>query len=300
MTRPAWNDDAQSAFRAPIMNEVSAAADGKSSRTKRIGCLVVLVAFVGTGAFLTRAIRDAREAARTSQCGGRMGGQLRLALHNYHETYGCFPPAYIADAEGNPMHSWRVLILPFMDQQKTYAKYRFDEPWDSSSQPVTRQRPIQRHLHCPSDLEPEHTLFANYVVIVGPETAFPGTRCTSLADIVDPNSILLVETVNSGIHWTEPRDLNVNDMSFSINDLMRPSVSSNHPRGPMVVLSDPERARRLSLAVRPETLRAMTTIAGGEQLSPVISTLQRAQTKVTVSLGFTWTHWNPPGPSATK
>ena len=43
----------------------------------------------------------------------------RLALHNYHQANGCFPPAYIADKNGKPMHSWRVLILPYMEYDST-------------------------------------------------------------------------------------------------------------------------------------------------------------------------------------
>jgi Protein of unknown function (DUF1559) len=53
-----------------------------------------------------------------------------LAVANYHETYGCFPPAYVADRDGKPIHSWRVLILPFLEQQELYRAYNFDEPWN--------------------------------------------------------------------------------------------------------------------------------------------------------------------------
>ena len=55
---------------------------------------------------------------------------LAIALHNYHDTYGAFPPAYVADASGKPMHSWRVLILPHMEQLALYERYNFNEPWD--------------------------------------------------------------------------------------------------------------------------------------------------------------------------
>ncbi len=51
-------------------------------------------------------------------------------LHNYHETYKTLPPAYIADANGKPMHSWRMLIMPFMEQSTLYNQYDFSEPWN--------------------------------------------------------------------------------------------------------------------------------------------------------------------------
>jgi hypothetical protein len=51
-----------------------------------------------------------------------------LALRNYHDRYGRFPPAYVADEHGRPTHSWRVLLLPWLDHRAIYDRYRFDEP----------------------------------------------------------------------------------------------------------------------------------------------------------------------------
>src|SRR6476620_4852071 len=70
-----------------------------------------------------------REAARRMQCSNNLHN-IAIALQNYHDDHGSFPPAYIAAADGKPMHSWRVLLLPYLDREDLYAKYRFDEPWD--------------------------------------------------------------------------------------------------------------------------------------------------------------------------
>src|SRR5262249_38134338 len=78
------------------------------------------------------AILQARDAARRIQCGNNLK-QIGLALLNYESTYGTFPPAYIADESGKPMHSWRVLILPQLGEGALYEQYRFDEPWDGPS-----------------------------------------------------------------------------------------------------------------------------------------------------------------------
>ena len=56
--------------------------------------------------------------------------QIALALLMYEQAHGSFPPAYTADADGTPLHSWRVLILPYIEQQRLYDQYDFDEPWD--------------------------------------------------------------------------------------------------------------------------------------------------------------------------
>ncbi|MCH8841251.1 MAG: DUF1559 domain-containing protein, partial [Planctomycetes bacterium] len=74
----------------------------------RTELLVVFVVMAGLFALLAPAVNRAREAARAATCLGRMC-QLTLALHNYHSVYERFPPAYMVDERGKPIHSWRVL-----------------------------------------------------------------------------------------------------------------------------------------------------------------------------------------------
>ncbi|MGY8768159.1 MAG: DUF1559 family PulG-like putative transporter [Pirellulales bacterium] len=59
--------------------------------------------------------------------------QIVFACHIYYETYQQFPPAYLANETGKPVHSWRVLILPYLGEEELYRQYRFDEPWDSEA-----------------------------------------------------------------------------------------------------------------------------------------------------------------------
>lgn len=66
------------------------------------------------GLWFVRAVRNAREAAMASQCRGHFH-QISLALNNYADKHGSLPPPFIADEQGRPMHSWRVLILPYID-----------------------------------------------------------------------------------------------------------------------------------------------------------------------------------------
>ncbi len=54
-----------------------------------------------------------------------------IALHNYHSSYRAFPNAYNTDDDGNPLFSWRVHILPFIEQNRLHDQIRLDEPWDS-------------------------------------------------------------------------------------------------------------------------------------------------------------------------
>ncbi|WP_168189352.1 DUF1559 domain-containing protein [Paludisphaera borealis] len=193
--------------------------------------VLAVVTFTAAG-WLTWAAGQAREAARSAQCVGNFK-QVGLALLNYESTYGSLPPAYVADAQGKPLHSWRVLLLPFLGQDSLYAKIRFDEPWDS---------PNNRELHamrpstffCPSGPEAAEHGFTSILAVVGPRTLFPGSgvpgRLTDIRD--DPEStLMLVESDNAAIHWMEPRDLVWGDMSFRVNDRSRPNISSKHALG---------------------------------------------------------------------
>ncbi|MFN0054343.1 MAG: DUF1559 domain-containing protein [Planctomycetales bacterium] len=213
---------------------------------------------------LHRAVRSAREAAVASEAQSPLN-QIQLAFRNYHEDYGCFPPAYVVDAEGNRRHSWRALILPYIDGLELYQSYDFTESWDGPSNSRLAQR-MPSVFHCPS--EPPSNTHANYVVIGGPDTAFPGHQSTSLADFEDgpDHTMLLAEISNSNIPWLEPRDLDAATMSFSINDKSRGSISTSRRNGPYVVFADHIQAYALTKSLHPDELRALTTIRGHEPI----------------------------------
>jgi len=206
--------------------------------------------------------RDAREAARDAQCRGNLS-QIALGLINYHDYNGCFPPAYIPDSDGKPMHSWRVLLLPYLNSSPIYSRYRFSEPWDG---------PNNRKLHaqmpwlyaCPSDPGHLEKGLTNYFVIVGPETCFPGVRSTTIPGMPTPagpvsDTITVVECSDLAVPWMEPRDLDLSRMSFRVNDPSRPGISSRHPGGANVVTVDGH-VRMLDNATPPAEVRAALTI----------------------------------------
>ena len=228
--------------------------------------LFVAVAGIGLG-WLGSKVQRAREAARSGSCEGRVN-QLQMAFQNYHEEHGHFPPAYIADDDGKPMHSWRVLLLPYLDGDAVYKAYNFDEPWNG---PNNRKlaKTASRWFHCPNASHGEDSPITDYVVVVGSGTVFPGAQTVSLSDIADgpENTILLVEIENSDIHWMEPRDLRFEEMAFTVNGKVKPSISGPHPAGPIVVFADEMTGYRIHDSVRPETLRALLTISGGDDVN---------------------------------
>jgi prepilin-type processing-associated H-X9-DG protein len=205
-----------------------------------------------------------RQAYRRTQCKNNLK-QIGLALHNYHDKFGRLPPAYIADENGRPMHSWRVLLLPYLEQTPLYEKYRFDEPWDG---PHNRKLAdtILAVYNCPSD---EHggtgTTMTNYVAIVGTGTMWPENGTTDLRKVSDGTSmtLLVVEVANSGIHWMEPRDLHVLQMAPTINAKSGQGISSRHIGGAQVLFADGH-VRFITDSLSGADLRALLTAHAGD------------------------------------
>ena len=110
-------------------------------RPKRTGKVVLFEAKNGNGqlssiammgtmmGMLLPAVQQAREAARRVESANLLRN-MAIAVHNYHDAYGHFP-TNIVDADGKPLLSWRVAILPFIEEMNLYDQFRLDEPWDS-------------------------------------------------------------------------------------------------------------------------------------------------------------------------
>ncbi|MEA1950084.1 MAG: DUF1559 domain-containing protein [Planctomycetota bacterium] len=150
-----------------------------------------------------------RETWRLDYCKWRLRS-IGLALRAYHDAHGQFPPAYITDAEGRPMHSWRVLLLPYFGDQVIYKMYRFDEPWNSPNN-LRLASSLEDMYRCPTteDIETGTPLSTHFVAVTGPGTAWPGPESSKLEDFSDGdgNTIMLVEIAGSDINMLEPRDI---------------------------------------------------------------------------------------------
>jgi prepilin-type processing-associated H-X9-DG protein len=244
----------------------SGAPSGKKSSTVMIvliigvGLLGVLVVCGGIGAaLLIPATQQAREAARRTQCMNNLK-QIGLALHNYHDIYKCLPPAYIADESGKPMHSWRVLILPFLDAMPLYNQYDFSEPWDgpNNSRLLPQMPPV---FACPSHPN-TGSYTTNYVGAFGENCVFHGAEPARLLEIVDgtSNTIMVGEAAHANIPWIKPEDVDVT-VHPSLGD--RDGFSSDHTGGVNFLMCDGS-VHFVSLSINPNTLKALFTRNGGE------------------------------------
>ena len=116
------------------------------------------------------------------------------------------------------MHSWRVLILPFLNQQQLHDQYNFDEPWDSPSNLAVTSAAVPVY-RCASSGDPMTSTETNYMVITGQGTVFDGAKAAKLADIKDgtANTLLMVEVTGSGIQWAEPGDLDASKLALPLS-----------------------------------------------------------------------------------
>lgn len=186
-------------------------------------------------------------------------------MHNYHEMNGAFPPACIADENGRPMHSWRVLLLPFIEGGTLADQYDFSQPWDSPhNMKLLPHRPAVYELRSNEGASPTTT---NYVAIVGEGTMWPYGDSVSTQQISDglSQTIMVAENLGANIPWTAPRDLELETMELSLAAESPRGISSRYDP-PAVAMADGA-VRTLPMNLTPAALQALISIAGGEELN---------------------------------
>lgn len=208
-----------------------------------IGCFckkrAVIITSIGVGLVASfPVLNDSREPSPRMHCMNNLR-EIGRALHQYHVIHGSFPPAYLADEKGKPIHNWRTIILSNLGEQQLADDYDFKEPWDGPSNSRLGKF-MPRNYGCPSDRAAHVSGYTSYVAIIGPGTAWPGTKGAKLSDFGNKagETILIVEVVGANISWTEPRDLNIADLLLEINGKQSPGISSRHPNGANVLMAD--------------------------------------------------------------
>ncbi|MCL2304643.1 MAG: DUF1559 domain-containing protein [Planctomycetaceae bacterium] len=137
------------------------------------------------------------EAGRRSDCLSNMQ-RIVLAMLLYEREHGTLPPAFTVDTTGKPLHSWRVLLLPYLGEQELYEKIRLDEPWDSEHNKQFHDTTLAVY-QCPSVVKESETLGVtiagqtNYTVLVGDDTPFGLDGNGRSAQDFSPYTILLTE-----------------------------------------------------------------------------------------------------------
>ena len=227
---------------------------------------VVLVCGGILAALLIPAVQGGREAARLANCQSNMK-QIGFAMQMYHTKFGHYPPAFVADKDGKPMHSWRVLLLPYLGEQALYDQYNMNEPWNSPHNMALANR-MPAVYRCPSGAK-SATNITSYAMLVGPNAISTGPKGRSNTEITDglANTIMVVETDGNNINWLSPSDLDVETKAFDLTENDGKEISSQHPSAANVLFADGS-VRILTKGSDPDNIKAMTTINGAEQTTP--------------------------------
>ena len=183
--------------------------------------------------------------------------QIGLAMHNYYDTYKCLPPAVITDDDGRPMRSWRVAILPFVEQTPLYDQYDFNEPWDGPNNMALHANRIDTYV-CPMD-GTSAPFDTSYVMIVGKDTiGDEPNEAVRFRDITDgtSNTILAIEVSGQNIHWMEPRDLTVEEAIAYVTNPAADGYAHTHNGGVNVLMTDGS-TRFVPETINPQILRLL-------------------------------------------
>jgi hypothetical protein len=212
---------------------------------------------------LLPAVQAARGAARRSQSINHIK-QFSLAILNYESAYKHFPPAAakLENAkEGELGLSWRVQILPFIEQQALYKEFHLDEPWDSdhNKKLIDKMPDLFRSPH--GDPEPGKT---RYLAVAGEDSVLQkNDRGTRIAEIRDgtSNTVWIVESDDEhAVIWTKP-----DDFSYDAKD---PAKGLGGLETPGVILAGfvDGSVRTISKDVDVSLLKALFTKSGGEEI----------------------------------
>ena len=157
---------------------------------------------------LLPAVQSARSAARRMSSMNNMR-QIGLAMHNHHATYRKLP-GNIVDPNGKPLLSWRVKILPFIEQQHLFEQFHRDEPWDSEHNIKLINRMPNVYAHPELAIKPGMTIYQRPR---GSKLMMNSDTGRGFREILDgtSNTIMAVETrPDAAVAWTKPEDVSIN------------------------------------------------------------------------------------------
>ncbi len=186
--------------------------------------------------------------------------QLALAAQNFYDRHMSLPARCSVDAAGKPLHSWRVFLLPFIDQNELYKQIRLDEPWDSehnrqfhSKTPELFQRPGDPKGGCVYVCVADKSAALQPAKEPGSQLGF---RLGAFTDGV-ANTILFVERNDKTVCWMDPEaDLTLDEFLAEVADA---------PDALSTVFVD-GRAGLLPNSLAQSLLKAYVTRAGGEEV----------------------------------
>jgi hypothetical protein len=187
--------------------------------------------------------------------------QLMIALHLYHDVEGHFP-VDSRTKDGKPLLSWRVHVLPYVDQEDLYKQFKLDEPWDSdhNKKLIEKMPKVFRSPRQAEALKDRTT----YLAPLGPGFVWDDPKGLPISKITDgtSNTIALVEADDDrAVIWTKPEDITI-DPKNPVAGLLGHYVEGFH-----AAMADGS-VRFIKKSADAKTLWALFTRAGGESVGP--------------------------------
>jgi beta-lactamase regulating signal transducer with metallopeptidase domain len=214
----------------------------------------------GAGGPIPSPTRNASESAADEANTNNLK-QIGLALHSYHDTFGAFPAAAIMGKDGKPLLSWRVAILPYIEQDALFNQFRLDEAWDSPHNKALLLQIPKVFQKVGSESRIPATYFQG---IIGPHAAFHGDAGLPFPQFTDgtSNTIIVAEAARP-VPWTKPEDLSFKySMDKPLEAMSELPALADDP----IVLFGDGSVRRLRKLTAP-FLGALLTRDGGEVVS---------------------------------
>lgn len=215
-----------------------------------------------TVALLLPAIQAARETARRNMTSNNLKQQM-LAMLNHEALHRTFPAAAISDKQGKRLLSWRVKLLPLLEEEALYKEFHLDEPWDSEHNRKLIQRMPAVYAD-PSNPQLAEAGKTRYLVPTGPAALFQGDKPPAINQITDGTSrtLAIVEVVpEKAVIWTKPEDIEV--------DPKNPLDGLEHSRGPGFEAAFCDGSVRMLMdTIDPETLRRLFDPRDGQAVDP--------------------------------
>lgn len=210
---------------------------------------------------LLPAVQASREAARRMSSSNNLK-QIGLAMHNYHDTFGRFPPAAITSANGEPLLSWRVALLPFVEEMELYDKFKLDEPWNSEHNILLMDKMPRVFSDSSLGVPPGiGNGLTNYHLAIGDGLLIHPTAKSGFRDVIDgtSNTIMSIAGNQESLRpWTSPDYLEI-----SLDD---PLAYVKRPNGFEVGFTDAS-VRRITADIVVETFKALLTRSGREVIN---------------------------------
>lgn len=228
------------------------------STTSQLTTIAIVGTLVG---LLLPAVQAAREAARKNTSMNNMK-QIMLALHNHHDATGRFPAHAKYSADGKPLLSWRVTILPQLGEQALYEQFRLDEPWDSEHNRQLIPLMPEFYVDPSSPKYATEDGFTHYLAVKGEGLAFDKSergRGFALFRDGSSNTIMVVQcNDDAAVPWTKPQDIEP-----SKQNPLAGLAGGFHPGVFLAGFADGH-VRSISEDIDPETFYHLLTIAGRE------------------------------------